>query len=41
MENAIYNDKAFAFTGIIYDFFAEVIIDRSTSKTKKIAIEMW
>jgi len=41
MESTEYNDKVFAFTGMIYDFFTEVIIDRSTGEPRKITIEMW
>lgn len=40
MESAVYNDRVFAFTGMIYDFLAEVILDRSTGAPKKITIEM-
>ncbi|HWP68621.1 MAG TPA: hypothetical protein VN437_04915 [Rectinemataceae bacterium] len=41
MESTVYNDKVFAFIGMIYDFLAEVIIDRSTGEPKEITIEMW
>ena len=41
MESTAYDNKVFAFIGMIYDSLAEVIIDRSAGEPKKITIEVW
>ncbi len=39
MEKARYDDKKYAFTGWIFDLYAEIAIDKATGEVKEVVIE--
>ncbi|MHB9151578.1 MAG: hypothetical protein ACYC2S_02950 [Spirochaetales bacterium] len=40
MEKERYGDKQFAFTGVIFDLYAEVVIDKASGVVMKTIIEL-
>ena len=40
MEKERYGDKQFAFTGFVFDLYAEVVIDKATGVVMKTIIEL-